>query len=84
MTLGLFRPGAPATVAGTTIRPLQVCLGNVDCNGDGAVDGGDLALVGGNWMWTLPTPPPGGAIPEPAGLGLVGMALVAFRKRRSL
>jgi MYXO-CTERM domain-containing protein len=34
------------------------------------------------WLWT-PPPAPIEVIPEPAGLGLIGLALLAVRRRRS-
>jgi hypothetical protein len=47
------------------------------------VDGGDLALIGGNWNWTLPpAPAPGEALPEPTTLALLALGAVAFVRRR--
>ena len=55
---------------------------NGDYNGDGAVNGGDLALMGSNWNWTAAAPPDGGAVPEPATAGLLGLAFVGILARR--
>ncbi|MCJ7543350.1 MAG: PEP-CTERM sorting domain-containing protein, partial [Phycisphaerae bacterium] len=52
-----------------------------DANGDHTVDGSDLALMGSNWMWTLPGGAPL-AIPEPASAALLALGAVGLVRRR--
>jgi len=47
ITLGLFRPGTPGSVAFPAPVPTGGCVG--DLNGDGVVDGADLGSLLGGW-----------------------------------
>ena len=53
-----------------------------DFNGDGIVNVGDLGILGANFGSTSTPIPPGGAVPEPATLLLMGAALPVLLKRR--
>ena len=55
---------------------------NGDYNGDGAVNGGDLVMLGTYWNWAAPAAPENGAVPEPATLTLLGLGGLAFVRRR--
>lgn len=46
-TLGLFKSGTPATMSAAVSVPRAVCI--ADLNGDGFVDGADLATLLANW-----------------------------------
>jgi hypothetical protein len=53
-----------------------------DPSGDGFIGIADLNIVLGNWNAGAPLPP-GGAVPEPATLAIMGLAAVAMLRRRS-
>jgi hypothetical protein len=52
-----------------------------DFSGDGLVNVGDLGMLAGAWGTSSP-PSPGYSIPEPAGLALLGCALLPMVARR--
>ncbi len=57
--------------------------GNFNGDPNGLVDGGDLALMAGNWMWALPPPaPPGAPLPEPTTLLLLAFGAASATRRR--
>ncbi|MCH8210246.1 MAG: hypothetical protein IIB99_02625 [Planctomycetes bacterium] len=49
VTLGLFRPGTPESVAFTVVVPRQNCVGDIDGDGDGDVGVKDLLVLLGSW-----------------------------------
>jgi hypothetical protein len=56
-TVGLFKPGSPATLSGSTLGPIVATIPG-DINGDGVVNVNDLvALIG---VWGPCPPPPAG------------------------
>lgn len=48
VTLGMFRPGTPQTVTGSTVGPLA-CVPNPDLDGDGEVRVPDLIILLSSW-----------------------------------